>query len=165
MKLICKKCIIRDFRPDDAEAVAKYANNRKIWLQLRDAFPHPYWIEDAREFISRVTAQTPRTVFAIATEEEVIGAVGMGIGEDIHRHTAELGYWLAEPYWGKGIMTDVVRRFSTFAFREFDLYRIFAEPYANNPASAAKAVCGHMPIKMAKFLTCCSMRARSMTTT
>ena len=57
MKLICAKCMIRDFRLEDAEAVAKYANNRKIWLQLRDAFPHPYHIEDAREFISRVTAQ------------------------------------------------------------------------------------------------------------
>jgi RimJ/RimL family protein N-acetyltransferase len=127
--------MIRDWRREDAPSIAKYANNRKIWINLRDAFPHPYHLSDAEAFLSRILGQEPRTIFAIATDAEAIGSIGFMFGEDVHRFTAELGYWLAEPYWNRGIMTEAVRRLTDYAFETFDLVRIYAEPYASNLAS------------------------------
>jgi RimJ/RimL family protein N-acetyltransferase len=127
--------ILRDWQMQDASSIAKYADNRKIWRNLRDGFPHPYRIQDAEIFIERVNQASPRTVFAIATESEAIGSIGLVLGEDVHRFTAEMGYWLAEPFWGKGIMTQAVRFLAQWAFRELQLHRIYAAPYATNPAS------------------------------
>lgn len=126
---------IRDWKMEDAPTIAKHADNRKIWQNLRDGFPHPYRIQDAKMFIERVNEAHPRTVFAVATESEAIGSIGLMLGADVHRFTAEMGYWLAEPSWGKGIMTQAVRFLSKWAFRELKLHRVFAEPYATNPAS------------------------------
>jgi [ribosomal protein S5]-alanine N-acetyltransferase len=126
---------IRPWSGSDAAALVKYANNRKIWLNLRDVFPHPYTRADARGFLRMVGRQTPTTFFAIATQEEAIGGIGVSLNQDVHRFTAELGYWLAEPYWGKGIMTEAVRKFTDSAFDLFLLMRIYAEPYAHNAAS------------------------------
>ena len=126
---------IRYWQKEDAPAIAKHANNRKIWLNLRDRFPHPYNLSDAEAFLSKVSEQQPITFFAIANKQEAIGSIGLGLGEDVHRYTAELGYWLAEPFWNKGIMTEAARKFTDFAFEKFGLNRIFAEPYTNNPAS------------------------------
>jgi len=128
--------MIRDLQESDAPSIAKYANNRKIWANLRDVFPHPYHLTDAKEFLTQVIQNKPRVVFAIATEEEAIGTIGLILGTDVHRFTAELGYWLAEPFWNKGIMTGAVKKLSDYAFDKFLLYRIFAEPYVTNPASA-----------------------------
>jgi RimJ/RimL family protein N-acetyltransferase len=128
-------CWLRDWREEDAPALARYADNRKIWSSLRDAFPHPYRLEHAGEFIRRVSAAAPRTVFAIATESEAVGSIGLMPGQDVHRFTAELGYWLAEPYWGRGIVTAAVRAMVEYGFAELALRRIYAEPYAGNAAS------------------------------
>jgi len=84
----------------------------------------------------QVTAADPRTVFAIASPTEAIGSIGLMLGADVHRFTAELGYWLAEPFWGQGIMTRAVQAMVEFAFAELKLHRVRAEPYAANPASA-----------------------------
>ena len=78
----------------------------------------------------------PKTVFAIANEVEAIGSIGLMVGKDVHRFTAELGYWLAEPFWGKGVMTEAVKRITEYAFRCFGLKRVYAEPYTSNRASA-----------------------------
>jgi ribosomal-protein-alanine N-acetyltransferase len=129
-------CWLRDWREEDAPALARYADNRQIWSNLRDAFPHPYRPEHAGEFIRRVSAASPRTVFAIATDSEAIGSIGLMPGQDVHRYTAELGYWLALPYWGRGIVTAAVRAMVEYGFRELGLHRVFAEPYAGNAASA-----------------------------
>jgi ribosomal-protein-alanine N-acetyltransferase len=129
------ECIIRDWRMEDAPSIAKYANNRKIWINLRDAFPYPYSLQDAESFISRVIEASPITVFAIATQSEAIGSIGLMVGKDVHRYTAEMGYWLAEPFWGKGIMTQAVKSMTSYAIRNLKLHRIFAEPYSTNPAS------------------------------
>lgn len=126
---------LRPWRMEDAAAVAKYANNRAIWLNLRDGFPHPYGLENARNFLAVSIDQHHDTFYAIATPEEAIGSIGITILSDVHRLTAELGYWLAEPYWGRGIMSEAVRAFTDFAFERFGLVRIFAEPYARNDAS------------------------------
>jgi [ribosomal protein S5]-alanine N-acetyltransferase len=129
------KYIIRDWQIEDAPLIAKYANNRKIWINLRDAFPYPYSFRDAESFISRVIEANPVTVFAIATQSEAIGSIGLMLGKDVHRFTAEMGYWLAEPFWGKGIMVQAVQFLTSWAFLDLKLHRISAEPYVSNPAS------------------------------
>jgi len=136
IEFLSGKYMIRDWQRDDAESVARYANNRKIWINLRDIFPHPYTMANAEAFLSIVTEDDPKTVFAIANEVEAIGSIGLVPGKDVHRFTAELGYWLAEPFWGKGIVTEAVKRITEYAFSRFSLKRVYAEPYATNPASA-----------------------------
>jgi len=130
------KYTIRDWREDDAASIAQYANNKKIWINLRDAFPYPYSMLDAEAFLRKAMGMEPRTYFAIASDDEAIGSIGLMPGDDVHRFTAELGYWLAEPFWGNGIMTDAVRALSEYAFNELGIQRIFAEPYTTNAASA-----------------------------
>ena len=127
--------MIRPWRREDAAALVKYANNRKVWLNLRDAFPHPYTQADAAAFLQLVERQDPTTFFAIATEMEAIGGIGISINRDVHRLTAEMGYWLAEPYWGRRIMSEAVAKFTQYVFASFPLRRVYAEPYARNAAS------------------------------
>lgn len=128
--------LIRDWRMDDASSIARYANNQKIWNNLRDAFPHPYSKNDAFAYISRALQMEVLVAFAIATGSEAIGSIGLMPGKDVHRFTAELGYWLAEPFWGRGIMTEAVKAVSEYALETLGFSRIYAEPYATNPASA-----------------------------
>ena len=135
MRLAFGEYMIRSWCDTDVEPLQKYANNRKIWLNLRDVFPHPYTIDDARWWIEHASQEAPERSFAIASAEEPIGGIGLIFGDDVHRHNAELGYWLAEPFWGRGIMTGAVCAFTEYAFREFSLNRIYAEPFAHNLAS------------------------------
>ena len=128
--------IIREWRIEDAPSIVRYASNKKIWINLRDAFPYPYTLPDAKSFISKVNEENPITVFAIATPVEAIGGIGLKPGKDVHRLTAEMGYWLAEPFWGKGIMTSAVKSMTDYAIEELKMLRVFAEPYTTNPASA-----------------------------
>lgn len=104
-------------------------------MNLRDAFPHPYDVQDAEAFIQRAIEERPGTFFAIATSQEAIGSIGFVIGKDVHRFTAELGYWLAESYWGQGIMTEAVKALTEYAIHDFGLHRISAQPYSTNTAS------------------------------
>lgn len=128
--------IFRSWKAEDAQSIAKYADNRKIWMNLRDAFPHPYRIKDAESYISNAITKHPETSFAIATQKEAIGGIGLVLGKDVHRYSAELGYWLAEPFWGQGIMTRAVKAITEYAIQELGMLRIYAEPYHTNPASA-----------------------------
>jgi ribosomal-protein-alanine N-acetyltransferase len=127
--------LIRDFVPEDAPAIARYANNPKIWINLRDGFPHPYTLRDAEDFLERVSSDDPRNIFAIASETEAIGAIGLMPRQDVHRFSAEMGYWLAEPFWGRGIATRAIIAVTQYAFEARNLHRIYAEPYAPNRAS------------------------------
>ena len=136
MQLVLERCTIRPWRLDDAESLAKHANNRKIWLALRDLFPHPYTIQDAHEFLQRAISEEPTTNFCIEVEGVAAGGIGRRLGQDVHRHTAEFGYWLGEKFWGRGIMTEKVTAFIDFCFHNLPLRRIYAEPFANNAASA-----------------------------
>jgi len=126
---------IREWREDDAASIAKYANNKKIWNNLPDSFPNPYTIEDAKVFLSKVMLSEHKTHFAIESDHEAIGSISLMPRHDIYRFTAELGYWLAEPFWGKGIMTKATRVLSEYAFEELGLLRIFAKTYTTNTAS------------------------------
>lgn len=94
MKILLRDHLIRYWEKEDAPAIAKYANNSKIWLNLRDRFPHPYQLSDAEAFLAKVLEQQSIPFSAIANEQEAIGSIGLMFGEDVHRYTAELGYWL-----------------------------------------------------------------------
>ena len=136
MQLTLQRCTIRRWRLDDAESLARHANNRKVWLGLRDTFPHPYTNKDAHEFLQQAIAGQPITYFCIEIDGAAAGGIGIRLGQDVHRQTAEFGYWLSEDFWGRGIMTEAVATFTDFCFENFSLRRIYAEPFANNPASA-----------------------------
>jgi RimJ/RimL family protein N-acetyltransferase len=136
MQLKLKRSTIRPWRLNDAESLAKHANNRRVWLALRDVFPHPYTVDDANKFLQNATTAQPTTDFCIEVDGAAVGGIGIHLGRDVHRHTAELGYWLAEKLWGRGIVTEAVVAFSNFCLENFPLRRIYAEPFANNPASA-----------------------------
>ena len=128
--------MIRSLRTDDAEAMVRHANNPRIAANLRDLFPSPYTAADAADYLAFATNQNPETNFAIATDDELIGGIGITLGTDIYRMSAEVGYWLGEAYWGRGVVSRALGVFVDWAFETFDLNRVWADPFAINPASA-----------------------------
>lgn len=135
MEIKLKSCDVRSWRMGDADALARHANNQKIWLNLRDAFPHPYTPHDARDFIKSLRHRTPETTFAISVNGEAAGSVGFVLRHDVERVSAEIGYWLAEPFWGRGIATDALAAVTDHAISTHNLTRIYALPFAWNAAS------------------------------
>jgi ribosomal-protein-alanine N-acetyltransferase len=127
--------LIRPLQATDAPSIATYANNRKIWLNLRDAFPHPYTLEDARQFIQQSTAKHPQTVFAITVDHQAVGCIGLGLRQDVERISAEIGYWIGEPFWNKGMMTEIVDAVSVHTMKVYQLQRLYALPFEWNTAS------------------------------
>lgn len=130
--------VLREWRQSDAAGVAKYANNGKIACNLRDVFPHPYTLTDAEYFVnSCLEADQDRQLFrAIEIDGHAVGSIALCLGSDVYARTAELGYWLAEEHWGKGIMTRAVRQICEEGFTQWDgLVRIYAEPFAHNAGS------------------------------
>jgi [ribosomal protein S5]-alanine N-acetyltransferase len=136
MDMVLSRCRLRPFRAGDQFSMARYANNRRIWINLRDRFPHPYTLTKAEAWIREVADQDPPTQFGIEVESDVVGGIGLTLGEDVHRRSAEIGYWLGEPFWGHGIMSEVVPAFTEYALTTFDLSRIHAGVFEWNPASA-----------------------------
>jgi len=126
---------IRSWVPEDEAAIAKYANNLNISINLRDSFPYPYTLNDARYWLRSVQKQQPEVAFAIASPEEAVGGVGLHIDRDVFRRSAEIGYWLGEPFWGRGIATMAVRALTGYGFGAFDLARIYAGVFDGNTAS------------------------------
>jgi RimJ/RimL family protein N-acetyltransferase len=135
VQLRLTRCEIRPWRPSDAQSIARHADNRKIWLNLRDIFPHPYTTADAEAFIRRSLSQEPETHFAIAVDGQAVGGIGLTLQGDVERMSAEIGYWLGEEHWGHGIATEAVAAVTRHAVERFGLTRIFALPFAWNPAS------------------------------
>ena len=131
-------CALREWRQSDAAGVAKYANNGKIACNLRDVFPHPYTLTDAEYLVnSCLEADQDRQLFrAIEIDGHAVGSIALCLGSDVYARTAELGYWLAEEHWGKGIMTRAVRQICEEGITQWDgLVRIYAEPFAHNAGS------------------------------
>jgi len=128
-------CTVRSWRKSDAESIAPHADNRKVWLNLRDGFPHPYTIRDAEAFIQRALERDPETNFAIAMDDKAVGGIGFMLHQDVERVSAEIGYWLAEPYWNRGIMTEALVAVTRYATEQHGLTRVFAVPYEWNQAS------------------------------
>jgi [ribosomal protein S5]-alanine N-acetyltransferase len=127
---------IRHFSPDDVAGIVYHADNPKVARYLRNQFPHPYTTEDAKTWILHALGQTPVRDFALAGGAGVIGGIGLVFQDDVYFQSAELGYWLGEPYWGRGIMTRAVGAFTRYAFDAYDLVRLFAHVFESNPASA-----------------------------
>ena len=126
---------LRPWTMEDLESLVKYANNFEIAKNMTDQFPHPYTIGKGKTFIENVISTKPTQIFAIDINQEAIGAIGIHPQSDIQRRNAELGYWLAKPYWGKGIMTEAISRMIEYSFKTWEINRIFARPFGNNIAS------------------------------
>src|SRR5713101_1536751 len=110
-----EQIILRTWRRGDISPLSRYANNRKIWLNLRDIFPHPYTRAEAEKWIAICESnQGPTTHFAIDLKGEAIGGVGFGLLDDVNCKTAEIGYWLAEPFWGRGIATSALKQITDY---------------------------------------------------
>ena len=135
MQLALDRSVVRSWRASDAESLARYANNRNIWINLRDAFPHPYTLHDARDFIRAIRSRSPETTFAITVQDEAVGSIGFVLHHDVERVSAEIGYWLAEPFWGRGIITEALAAVTAYAMQHYGLTRIYAVPFAWNAAS------------------------------
>ncbi len=130
-------CEIRKWELSDAADLAATLSNQKVQDNLRDGLPYPYTEQDAAEYISamRSADENGTFAFAITADHKVIGSIGIFRQGNIHRQTAELGYYIAEEYWGRGIMTQAVKLACTWVFDRSDILRIYAEPFSHNAAS------------------------------
>ena len=136
MEIPCRRCLLRPLRESDAPALAAHANDRDVWLNLRDRFPHPYGLADALAYVAHVRARPRPTSFGIVVDGEAAGSITLMPGNDIARATAELGYWLGRRHWGRGIVSDAVRAMTRHAFDGLAMHRVFAVPFVRNPASS-----------------------------
>ena len=136
MENMKSKFLLRDWQMSDVKSLAENANNINIWNDLDDIFPHPYSEKDGVEFITKVLNGEFGVQKTIVVDEQAVGGVGIFPKTGIYRHTAELGYWLGEKYWNRGIMTDVVKEFVKYVFTEFPhLQKIYAMIFDFNTAS------------------------------
>lgn len=126
---------LRPWRLSDMEDLAFFANNANIANNMTNKFPHPYTLEHAEAFIQFAQVSDPVCIFAISCDGRSIGGMGVHLQDDIFAKNAELGYWLAEPYWGKGIVSKLLPELIDFAFNTFDIQRVFARPFSTNTAS------------------------------
>ncbi len=131
------ECIIRNWKIEDAADLAEVLNNKNILNNLRDGLPYPYTKRDAEEYITAMLSadKTKTFAFAITVGDKVVGSIGVFRCENIHFRTAEMGYYIGEPYWGSGFGTSAVRQAYNYIFENTDIIRIFAEPFAYNMAS------------------------------
>lgn len=125
---------LRSWTMNDLESLVQHANNSNISRFMTNMFPHPYGPENGKAFIEFAAKEAAR-FFAIDVDGKAVGGIGLHPQQDIQAKNAELGYWLAEPYWGKGIMTKAVTQMVAHGFKTFDVNRIFARPFGNNSAS------------------------------
>ncbi|MDD7429051.1 MAG: GNAT family protein [Oscillospiraceae bacterium] len=128
---------IRKWQITDAKALAAAISNKKVQDNLRDGLPYPYTEENGREYISQMLSadENDTFAFAITADDKVIGSIGAFRQRNIHSRMAELGYYIAEEYWGRGIMTEAVKQLCSYVFSHSDIIRIFAEPFAYNTGS------------------------------
>jgi len=127
--------ILRPLRADDATVLAQLANNRKIWINVRDVLPSPYSIDDANNFIRFTQKENPQMSFAITFDEQLCGMVGLVGQTDVYKKTAEIGYWIGEPYWNKGIATIAVKLLTQYGFDQLDFIRIHTGVFEYNIGS------------------------------
>ncbi|MFQ5503240.1 MAG: GNAT family N-acetyltransferase [Planctomycetota bacterium] len=136
MELAAKACLLRPWRKGDEEALVRHAGNRKVWRNLTDRFPHPYTVEDASAWIRTVEEQgAPPRNFAIVVGGEAVGGAGLNLLEDVHAKTADIGYWVGETHWGRGLATQSLTALTDYAFATFELERLQARVFEWNRAS------------------------------
>lgn len=119
----------------DATALAPLANNKKVWDNLRDYIPYPYSIADARAFIASTREESPPLTFGIFYRQECCGVIGLVPQQDVYRKNAEIGYWIGEPYWRRGIASVAVKLITSYGFWQLNLKRIQAGIFEYNKAS------------------------------
>jgi ribosomal-protein-alanine N-acetyltransferase len=135
LTLNLETCTVRSWRADDVASLVTHANNRRIWINLRDRFPHPYTKSDGQTFIRASRKMQPESNFAISLDGAAIGGIGFHLQSDVDRVSAEIGYWLGEPFWGRGIAAEALAAVTRYAIDAHGLTRLFALPFAYNAAS------------------------------
>lgn len=135
MEILIPGAVLRDWRPADAASLARHADTPAVAATMRDAFPSPYTLEDAVLFIAVANSVDGSLVLAIEVEGEAAGGIGVHPLADVHRRTAEIGYWLSERYRRRGIATNAVQAVVPLAFERFGLARLQAGVFSSNPAS------------------------------
>ncbi len=135
MNMVTKNCLLREWHWEDKSSLIKNADNIKIAMMVKDRFPYPYGEAAADNWLKSMTGEATQTNFAIVVNDQAVGGIGFESQGDIFRRAAEIGYWLGEEYWGKGIATEAVRAVTAYAFKNFDLCRLCAGVFATNPAS------------------------------
>lgn len=133
--LFLEDITLQPLQDSDIPAIANLANNYQIWKNVRDRLPHPYTEQDARDFVSIVQEELSLYTFGIHYQGTLAGVTGLIPQEDIYQLNAEIGYWIGEPFWNKGIATKAVRLMTTYAFGTLELNRLFAGVFAYNLAS------------------------------
>lgn len=129
------KVVLRPLKKEDAPIMAELANNKKISMNLRDGFPDPYTLKDAEKFIEQFGQHKQMHVFAVEYNGRYAGNIGLHIEGDVYRKSAEIGYFLGEPYWNKGIMTKAVKLVTDYGFKNLDIVRIHTGIFEYNRAS------------------------------
>lgn len=124
---------LRRWRTDDLESLVKYADNWNVAKNLTDKFPHPYTHKDGLQYLDFATKA--ENIFAIELDGEAVGSIGFFLQDDVHSKNAEIGYWLAEPFWGRGFVTKAIKQTVDFAFKNYEIERIFARPFGTNLGS------------------------------
>lgn len=136
MEIIFEDIILRTWQMEDASDLAVIANNRKIADNLRDGFPHPYSFNDACSWLNlTIPVNDPPRFFGIWFRNRLTGSIGIVTKENIYRKNVEIGYFLAEQFWGQGIITKAILAATSYAFLTFDIIRVYAEPFADNAGS------------------------------
>jgi RimJ/RimL family protein N-acetyltransferase len=135
LKTAIPDCILRGWVESDVSSLATHANDREVWLNLRDRFPHPYARTDAETWIKCASGQEPPRNFAVTIKDVAIGGIGLEPQADVHRWSAEIGYWLGRAYWGKGVATAAVNAVTSYGFTTLGLCRIYAMVFDHNAAS------------------------------
>ncbi|MGC1273459.1 MAG: GNAT family protein [Planctomycetaceae bacterium] len=134
-RLDCGLCVLRPWRHDDLALLVRSANNLKVAANLRDRFPHPYTEADGRAWLELATTDLSEWRWAIEFEEEAVGGIGLMPQNDINTGTAEIGYWLGEPFWGRGITTTAVKVLTRHALTALGFRRLYAWAFGPNVAS------------------------------
>jgi len=136
IRLETERLVLRPWQTGDEEALVRHADNRRIWLTLRDLFPFPYTLDDARAFIllNELKADPPQEL-AIEHAGEPVGGIGLHPQADVARFNAEVGYWIGEAFWGRGLATEALKCFTAYAFEQFPFERLEGWIFATNPAS------------------------------
>ena len=130
-----EKIKIRPLELSDKAELAKLANNKKIWDNLRDYIPFPYTENDAEFFINLTKNEDPIQTFGIENNGELSGVIGLVVQKDVYQKSAEIGYWIGEPFWGNGIATKAVELITEYGFDKLDLNRIYTGVFEYNTAS------------------------------
>lgn len=126
---------LRTLVESDLPTLTKLLNNKTIWINLRDVIPYPYSLEDAKDWYNFVTSNNYNLCLTIEVDGQICGIITLEFKPDVYRKAAEIGYWLGEAAWGKGIATEAVRQLTSYAFEQYDLTRIEARVFGWNPAS------------------------------